>query len=149
MVRMSTGLGMGSVDLARLSHLAARISNVLRESTGPSREYQTLITEIDSISTTFYTLDLVVQEHPEPVSHRLQETLIKTLSTSHPLLESFMARIMGYQDALRRNSPGERWRDSWRKMGWAVFKPDDLVAMAEKLKGHTMTLERIAEDWNR
>lgn len=43
------------------------------------------------------------------------------------------AKIAGYQKSLKRGGSGSAMKDSWRKIGWSLFKKEDIKEMRRRL----------------
>jgi len=140
-------------DILAIANLALCISKTLSESTGSSVEYQELITELDAVSNALHGLHEIVSRQPLQLS--VQNTIKHALSRCWNLMDSFMARIAGYQSSLRKGGSGSRWKDTWRKVGWGMFKKEELVALKTNLSeqkstiimmlalSHTTVLDRV------
>lgn len=129
--------------IKRLSALVANMLEMLRASTGSCIEYQELISELDnlhsSLSNLLVSLRLVTDSNPPLRTVRI--AIDHALSRSEKLLEGFLDEILQFQKALKQCGPSDRWKDSWRKMGWALFNKEDLVQLTEALAIQRTTID--------
>ncbi|KAJ4469760.1 hypothetical protein C8J55DRAFT_193678 [Lentinula edodes] len=116
---MSFALTFGSIgDIITVIELLNQIRKALCDSTGSSAEYQALIVDLDVFSD---ILDAV------------KSSISSTVQSSHNLLKDIHGKIRKYQCSLRAGGSGNAMRDSWRKIGWALFKKPELVQMRRKV----------------
>lgn len=130
-------------DIIAIVDLLNQVRKALSDSTGSSAEYQALLISLDI----FYDTLLAVQDifAPTPPSQRhallpsLQNAHRQALSVSHALLKDVRARIMKYQASLRKGGSGSMMRDSWRKIGWALFQKPELEEIRMKMMAQVET----------
>lgn len=139
---MPAAFSFGSFgDIIATAQLAYRLAQALSDSRGSSVEYQELISELDTLSNALQSLNEFVRRQPFPPS--VQNGIKHALSRCHTLMLSFMERIVGYQTSLRKGGSGSKWRDSWRKIGWAVFRKEELVELKTKLMEQKATINMM------
>lgn len=132
-------------DILALVDLAIQVHAALSSSAGASEDYQALVSELHSFSQllqnvqTIHTLTLHgLNRDPPTVS--LQNAIRFALERSKVLLDTICAKIAGYQKSLRRGGSGNMMKDSWRKIGWAIFKKDEIQEMRRQLGGCTQSI---------
>lgn len=123
-------------SLGDLLSLVALVQKILCSSTGASYEYQELVKE----------LDLFIQTVREVQNALFPRGLVASLPTSverglwnallhgHTLLKDVHARIASYQNSLGKNGSGSMVRDTWRKVGWGLFKESELRETRAKIR---------------
>ncbi|KAA1479012.1 hypothetical protein DENSPDRAFT_830205, partial [Dentipellis sp. KUC8613] len=130
----------GSVgDIIAVVQLLDQVRRALCDSTGSSAEYQALIRDLDVFAD---ILDAVEHAFHTPVykpagrggvpptvanAHR------QALQTSFELLCDVEGRIGRYKACLKRGGSGSMMRDSWRKVGWALFKKAELQDLRRRV----------------
>lgn len=135
--RMSSSLnfGFGSIgDIITVVQLAASIANVLRDSTGASHEYQELVIELDSLSLTLdFAYNTVSPLSSISICASVVRALLRDVSECSKLLKRFQGKIEGYQRSLGKGGSGNKWRDSWVKIGWGLFQKESLIELRTEL----------------
>lgn len=125
---MSFGYSCG--DFIAGANLSYRLVKALSETQGPCIEYQEANAEIASIQQTFL---LVSQMKPSPLLD------IATINAAGFIIMSFMQLIGEFlqktEDYRRKmsNTHGTNNLSSWQKMGWVLFKKDELVTLKSTL----------------
>lgn len=123
-------------DIVSLIELTLRVRKALSDSTGSSEEYQALILELqgfsDLLSMTRATLHSLKATNRQIISESIHLQVLHHLDHAGRLLKGLHMRIERYQDRLREGGSRARMLESWRKIGWALFKNSELRAM----KGH-------------
>ncbi|KAF8811589.1 hypothetical protein BYT27DRAFT_7089287 [Phlegmacium glaucopus] len=121
-------------DIVAAAGIARSIYKALSDSTGSSSEYQCLITELHS-----FEQALIMVEHAItviPPSGRLAQDIAAETTTCLELLKTFLDRIKSYQKALGGGGKGA----SWRKIGWGLFKTDEVASFRQKLSQHKQNI---------
>ncbi|KAJ7626297.1 hypothetical protein DFH06DRAFT_737465 [Mycena polygramma] len=128
-------------DILALANLAWSIARVLRESTGSSAEYQALIAELESLGTALKSLEQFV------TTNRLQESVENAcrfaLSKCQSDMTAFLKKVEGYQRSLKKGGSGNSVRDSWRKIGWGLFKKEEIVLIRKQLADQKATISMM------
>jgi hypothetical protein len=130
----------GVGDIIALATLATQIGKALGDSYGSSAEYQELIEEFRSLSS---TLTFVVEQLSgvtlTPQSQNLVKHITSETARCRSTIEKFHKSIESYEQALgsggshrRRDLP----RNIWRKIWWSLLKKGDIVATKTKLSQH-------------
>ncbi|KAF8955918.1 hypothetical protein BDZ97DRAFT_1708710 [Flammula alnicola] len=121
-------------DIVAAATLALSIYKALSDSTGSSYEYQCLISELRSFHHALLFVNNVIRATSpnETVVQDIQEEAATCLK----LLENFWDRIKSYQKALG----GGGRNSSWRKIGWGLFKANEVAEFRQKLSQHKQNL---------
>ncbi|EIM84347.1 uncharacterized protein STEHIDRAFT_170063 [Stereum hirsutum FP-91666 SS1] len=133
-------------DIIAVIDLLNEVRKALSDSTGSSAEYQALLISLDifhdtleAVRDTFSTASPSLRNHT-PLLPSLQNAHRQALSVSRALLKDIHARIAKYQASLRKGGSGSMMRDSWRKIGWALFQKPELEEMKMKMMAQVETL---------
>ncbi|KAF8823161.1 hypothetical protein HHX47_DHR10000113 [Lentinula edodes] len=133
---MSFALTFGSIgDIITVIELLNRVREALCDSTGSSAEYQALIVDLDVFSDILDAVKSSISSNTRlsPQSESLLNAHRQAVQSSHDLLKDIHGKIRKYQSSLRAGGSGNAMRDSWRKIGWALFKKPELVQMRRKV----------------
>ncbi|KAH7867895.1 uncharacterized protein C8R40DRAFT_1063404 [Lentinula edodes] len=133
---MSFALTFGSIgDIITVIELLNRVREALCDSTGSSAEYQALIVDLDVFSDILDAVKSSISSDTRlsPQSESLLNAHRQAVQSSHDLLKDIHGKIWKYQSSLRAGGSGNAMRDSWRKIGWALFKKPELVQMRRKV----------------
>lgn len=121
------------------------VRKALSESTGSSAEHQALLVSLDifhdtlqAVRDTFSPVESLSRQHT-PLLPSLQNAHRQALNASHALIKDIHARIAKYQTSLRKGGSGSMMRDSWRKIGWALFQKPELEEMQTKMMAQVET----------
>ncbi|KAE9403018.1 hypothetical protein BT96DRAFT_1017253 [Gymnopus androsaceus JB14] len=132
---MSFVLSFGSVgDFIAVIQLLNGVREALCDSTGSSAEYQALIIDLDVFSDILHAVQRAFSSanHFSP-STSLINAHRQAVQSSYELLKDIHKKIRKYQHTLGNGGSGSVMRDSWRKVGWALFKKPELVEMRRKV----------------
>ncbi|KAI0064429.1 hypothetical protein BV25DRAFT_1823434 [Artomyces pyxidatus] len=121
-------------DIVTAADLALRIFKALSDSSGSSFEYQCLVAELNSMFQVLKLVDFAVRS--TPLRPDVVEGINAESARTRVLLERFWERIKGYQKSLGTGGSGS----SWRKIGWGLFKTDEITAFRTKLAAHRETI---------
>ncbi|RPD77971.1 hypothetical protein L226DRAFT_337986 [Lentinus tigrinus ALCF2SS1-7] len=130
-------------DIVTAVDLALRISKALSASTGSSYEYQYLIQELDALAHVLQLADTATRTgmlQPDVV-----RALVSEIGRCRTVMDALWERIRGYQKALGGSSKtsGKISGSSWRKIGWALFKTQDVQETRMKLATHRANLTTL------
>lgn len=132
-------------DIIAVIDLLNEVRKALSDSTGSSAEYQGLLISLDifhdtleAVQDTFSPASSSRRNHT-PLLPSLQNAHRQALSVSHALLKDIHARIAKYQASLRKGGSGSMMRDSWRKIGWALFQKPELEEMRTTMMAQVET----------
>ena len=120
-------------DIVTAVNIVHSIYKALSDSMGASYDYQCLIMELRSFEQALKIVDLAIAVAP-PTGHDAFDIATET-TTSLELLKKFDDRIKSYQKAL-----GGRKGASWRKIGWSLFKADEVASFRQKISQHKQNI---------
>ena len=118
------------VTAAKIVH---SIYKALSDSMGASYDYRCLIMELRSFEKALKIVDLAITVAP-PTSRDALDIAAET-TTCLELLKTFDDRIKSYQKALGRGKGA-----SWRKIGWTLFKADEVATFRQKISQHKQNI---------
>ncbi|KAF8967531.1 hypothetical protein BDZ97DRAFT_527161 [Flammula alnicola] len=121
-------------DIIAAATLALSIYKALNDSTGASYEYQCLISELRSFHRALLFVNNVIGATPP--NETVVQDIKEEAATCLELLEKFWDRIKSYQKALG----GGGRNSSWRKIGWGLFKTNEVADFRQKLSQHKQNL---------
>ncbi|TFY67157.1 hypothetical protein EVG20_g4041 [Dentipellis fragilis] len=113
-------------DILAVAGIASTVIKALVGSAGACDEYQELIIELGS---RMKMVDVV-------------NGLMDEVGAAHALLVTIYRKIDGYQACLGKEGSG---KDSWRKIGWSIFRKPDLVKWRARLQDHRGNLQMYPE----
>ena len=128
----------GSVgDIIAVAELAFKISRALSESAGASKEYQELMLELDLSRRALLEAETFLNPKTR-VRLRLdaENAIRQHVTLCKKELEAFMKGIEKYKASLKKGGSGNVMMDSWRKIGWSLFKKEDLIELQRNLGIH-------------
>ncbi|KAJ7156843.1 hypothetical protein C8R43DRAFT_883734 [Mycena crocata] len=139
---MATVVSFG--DILTLAKLAWTLARILRESTGSSAEYQDLVAELDSLGNALQSLDQFVSNPgPTKLQSSVENAVNYALSKCRTLIAEFLKKVEGYQFSLKKGGSGNGMRDSWRKIGWGLFKKDEIKILKTQLMEQKTTINMM------
>ena len=120
----------GLVTAVKIVH---SIYKVLSGSMDASYDYQCLIAELRHFEQALKTVEVAITVTP-PYGRVALDIAAET-TTCLERLKKFDDRIRSYQHAL-----GGRKGASWRKIGWSVFKADEVASFRQKISQHKQNI---------
>jgi hypothetical protein len=120
-------------DIVTLANIVLSIYKALSDSMGASYEYQCLISELHSFEQALRFVDLAITVAP-PTGRDALDIAAK-ITTCFELLKTFQGRIASYQKLL-----GGGKGASWRKIGWSLFKADEVASFRQKISQHKQNI---------
>ena len=120
-------------DIVTAVNIVHSIYKALSDSMGASHDYQCLIMELRSFEQALKIVDLAITVSP-PTGRDALDIAAET-TTCLELLKTFDDRIRSYQKAL-----GGRKGASWRKIGWSLFKADEVASFRQKISQHKQNI---------
>jgi len=118
-------------DFIAGANLSYRLIKALSETQGASIEYQEAIAELGSLQQTFLQ---VGQMKPNPTLSRATINAASCIVLSSvSLIGEFLSKTQKYRERLYGGRSGNTVSDSWQKMGWVLFKKEELKALKEAL----------------
>ncbi|KAJ6514392.1 hypothetical protein C8R47DRAFT_571298 [Mycena vitilis] len=135
-------LSIGSFgDILATAQLAYKLSQILSESVGSSMEYQELIIELDALGSALRGLDDIVNKLV--IQQSVRNAIEHALCCCRKFMTVFLDRIKNYEPALRKGGSGHMWRDNWRKIGWHIFRKDELKKLKKDLAEQKATINMV------
>ena len=134
---MSIGFGFSVGDFLAALRLVGTIIDVLRESSGASSSFRSLINEL-------YTLESVllrVKRLDVDISHVEKVALQQVASQCQRTFDTFYKKIQKYQPHLQHGGTDSKVKDAWAKIKWATCKKDDLETFRAEVRGHISSIE--------
>ena len=126
-------------DIVSAADLALRVSKALSSSRGSTYEYQYLIQELDALAHILAVAEAATR------TGLLERTVIDRINAEvlrcRDVIEHLEERIRKYQKALGAGSMAPNAVEaSWRKIGWGLFKTEDVRETRAKLTTHRLNL---------
>jgi len=133
---MSFGFGVG--DFIAGANLAHKLIKVMTETRGASIEYQEALAELCSIQQVFIQVSRLsgLGILPQATLNSLAQLVIPSMA----IISDFLDKTKHYQERL---SPGGGLKSSWCKMGWALFKKDELRALRDSLHSRLSAINTL------
>lgn len=122
-------------DIVTAANIALSIYKALSDSMGSSYEYQCLIEELRSFERALRMVEYAIAATPP--SGRLAQDITAETTICLNLLKVFLDRIKSYQKTL---GVGGKGASSWRKIGWGLFKADEVASFRVKLSQHKQNI---------
>ena len=116
-------------EIVSAAKIVQSIYKALSDSIGASYDYQCLISELRSFEQALKFVDVVITAAPP--TGRVALDIAAEIKTCLELLKTFQDRISSYQEAL-----GRRKGASWRKIGWGLFKADEVASFRQRISQH-------------
>ncbi|TDL24237.1 hypothetical protein BD410DRAFT_786344 [Rickenella mellea] len=123
-------------DIVTAAQLAAQIVKALSSSCGSSVQYQELIEELRSLAATLQMAHSAAMKCTSYPRAEDMQVVVDEITQCRSVLARFPDRIHGYQKSLGKGGTGS----SWRKIGWSLFKTQDVVDMKAKIAGYKETV---------
>ncbi|KAE9378309.1 hypothetical protein N431DRAFT_306069, partial [Stipitochalara longipes BDJ] len=126
---MSLGYSLG--DFIEGANMTYRLIRAMAETKGACMEYQEAMSELGALQQTFLQVG-----HLSP-SQTLSQATINAAAyivlSSMELIGAFLLKTQKYRQRLARVGAGHPVSDSWQKMGWVLFKREELKALKDNL----------------
>lgn len=126
---MSFGYSLG--DFITGANLSYRLLEALSSSRGPTQEYQEAVIEIGAIYQTFLQVGRMTSN--PTLNHATINAASFIVLSSMSIMDEFLAKTQGYRERLCGRTTGNSLSDNWQKMGWVLFKKEELRALKEAL----------------
>jgi hypothetical protein len=141
---MSFGFSVG--DFLAVGTLLFKIGATLRDSTGSSAHYQELLLQIDSFEKLLKIVDCHIVSCQLPSS--TERALKEHVSNCAQLLQKFYKVTEKFKRSLRQGGSGKYAKDTWRKIGWGMYKKEDIVPLLNGLRdnGDAMNLLLLCDE---
>lgn len=130
LIAMSFGFSVG--DFIAGANLAYQLLRALSDSQGASKEYQEVIQELGCVQQTF--LHVEQMRSCNLFSRATLNAVSYIINSSVDVISNFFARTEKYRRSLSGNGGQSLYRDSWRKVGWSLFKKEELTGLRDTLQ---------------
>lgn len=133
-------------DILSILQLANNVRKSLGESAGASAEYQQLISELDT-SRVALSLVLGVSQLKDtsPISQEARLAIQQCVHNSRNIIAELDSKIFKFRDSLKKGGTRRMVIDSWRKIGWGIFKVDYLVEARRRLSEQSRMIKLLLE----
>ena len=129
---MSFGFSVG--DFIAVGKLIIQISSALHESAGATTEYQSLLLRLDSLMETLRLADRSIRG--SQLQPSATNAIVKHLDRCSAHLRKFNTVIEKHRKSLSKGGSGNRFKDSWRKIGWSLYTKEEIKEMDDALEGY-------------
>lgn len=135
---MSVGFGFSVGDFLAAVHLVGTVIDSLRTTGSSSTQYRALISELYTLEDALVRVKRVELDESQNAERiALQQAAAQCQRT----IDDFMQKITKYQPHLRTEGSGNRVKDGWMKIKWAICRKDDVERFQAELRGHRGALE--------
>ena len=137
---MVTPFGFSVGDFVAGIELIRQLINALEDSAGSSSEYRELIKELYSLERALLEvkhLELDASQYAQLVALRQAATQCQQT------IDEFLTKVRKFQPAFRTGAAKSSWRDSLRKIEWALYKKEDVERFRAQLSGHTASINML------
>ncbi|KAI0898997.1 hypothetical protein F4806DRAFT_506843 [Annulohypoxylon nitens] len=135
---MSFGFGVG--DFIAGANLAYKLIRVMTETRGATDEFQEALAEVCGIQQIFIQLTQLCRSEtlPRPVLNSIAQIIMPSMTT----IADFLDKATKYQKKL---SPQGGLSSSWCKMGWALFRKDELKLLHDTLHSRLSAINTLLD----
>lgn len=140
------GFSFGSFgDIRSILKMAYDVRALLSESKGASEEYQHLLAELDaSLRTLHLVQGVFLAKYAASLPPDVLTAIQQSVSNSRTLISGLYTQIARFRESLlKKGGSGTMMRDSWRKIGWGLFKQDELVESQRRLSEQTSIIRTL------
>jgi hypothetical protein len=136
------GFSVGDcISVCLLTHEAIK---ALDSSRGSSAEYQEAIHELWALARALLEVETLARSFEATVElNALIHTARKAADQCRGCIETFLKKIRGYEGTLREGGSGNKLRDLKGKLGWALFKREDLARFRTEINGHSSAINML------
>ncbi|KAF8249098.1 hypothetical protein K440DRAFT_660383 [Wilcoxina mikolae CBS 423.85] len=127
--------GYSISDVLVVSALLSKAIGALSESSGSSSHYDELMSALYSYHRSVLEVEQICTLPVSQFHSATKNAITHTVSLSRATLEAFLARIDSYRGRLHESS--------WRKVGWALFKEEEVRELRLKLASHAYSLNLL------
>lgn len=129
-------------DIVAAVNLVWSIYSALRESKGAAEDYQCLVQELKVFHDALIFVNNVISDFQIPLKGVVTQRILEEVSLCVEFLRKFHASIEGYRKKLGGGKAGSPWyTSSWHKIGWTLFKKQDVADIRNKVSRHQQTIE--------
>ena len=133
---MSFGFSAG--DFIAAATLVSRLVIALSESSGSSHEYQQIIQDLASVHRTLLQVEQMKQANQ--LSQSAVNALKHEVDSARKPVEDFLGKTEKYRKALQAGGSGSGLKDSWRKIGWSLFKKEEIATLRDVLQVRLLSI---------
>lgn len=127
---MPIPFGVSVGDFVACIGLIKDIIDSLQESQGSAAKYRGLLNSLESLAIALSKVKSVQTESREKYA------LEQAASQCGYTLSAFLAKIEKYQPSLKVGGSGSAFKDSVRKIRWALYTKDDIAQFQVEIHGH-------------
>jgi hypothetical protein len=127
---MSFGFSVG--DFTGGATLAIQLITALSSSRGSSMEYQSLIADLELVHKTCLQIDDLRTSQQLTLS--VLNGLTPLIRSCNENMEKCLVSVDFYRQSLQAGGSGSPIKDSWRKIGWSLFKPKEIKELRDCLQ---------------
>ncbi|EIM82301.1 uncharacterized protein STEHIDRAFT_160850 [Stereum hirsutum FP-91666 SS1] len=131
-------------DILSIVQLGYKVRTLLSESKGATEEYQQLLSELD---TSLRTLHLVhgalFAKDAASLPPDVVKAIRQSVSNSWIIIFDIYSKIARFRDKLKKGGSGSMMRASWQKIGWGLFKQDELVESRRRLSEQSSVIKTL------
>jgi hypothetical protein len=134
---MSVGFGFSTGDFIAALQLVSTVIDALQDSGKASTQFRELARQLYSLEA---ALQQVKRLELHESHHYLGVALKQAAAQCHRTIDDFWKDAAKYQPYLSGTEPRDSAapvKAAWRKIKWAVCKPDDVAKFKADLVGHT------------
>ncbi|CAH0052820.1 unnamed protein product [Clonostachys solani] len=143
---MSFGYSVG--DFITGANITYRLIRVLADSSGASEEYQEAMLELSAMQQAFLQVSQMTQNPviPQATVNSASHIVMSAMD----IISHFLDRSRRYREKLGggTNSGGNegsmsRIEDSWTKVGWSLFKKEELKDLRDRLHSRLSSIQLL------
>jgi hypothetical protein len=127
---MSFGYSVG--DFIAGANLTYRLIRVLSETKGACLEYQEAMMELGAMQQAF--LQVSHMKHSDMLPRATTNSASHIVMSAMDIIANFLERSKEYQKRLRDSDSGGGIGGSWCKIGWTLFKKEELRSLRDSLQ---------------
>ena len=139
--KMPVGFGFSAGDFIAALGLVKTVISALENSGNASTEYRELLSELRSLETALIGVKRITLDESQYAEHI---ALHQAAAQCQRTIDDFWTKIEAYQPHLRWGAgSGQRLKDRWAKIRWAVCKKDDIAKLKADLTIHAQSLQLL------
>jgi hypothetical protein len=141
---MPAPFGFSVGDCISVCLLIKDAIQALDSSCGSSAEYQETIRELWALDRALLEVVSLAQNFDATVElNALSHIARRAADQCRGCIETFLKKIRGYEGALRVGGSGNKLRDIKGKLGWVLFKREDLARFRTEINGHSSAINML------
>lgn len=118
-------------DIVTVIQLLRDVVKVLGDSKGASLDYQKLVEELRGYEDVLVEVHDTLSDSRTPV--RVARALRKEVDLCNAIITRINRDIIKYRESLRRGGSKRMMIDSWRKIGWTLFRGPEVDQVRQEL----------------